>query len=742
MSKRGRKKKLKLNIKPETIKSVFAVFLILFGSLCLWSLIAPLYKLTSIFYFYQKLLFGLGSYILPFALIFTGILILWPINKKFFNLRITIGLYTLFILVSSIAESFVKDAGGVLGFFISNILTTNIGYVGNLIVLLLCFTASIIFLTDIPTPLIKSFLEKIALKKSTVSEYENNKEEREDKDLKKLEEEILGSEKSDYLGNIYKEVPPLVEPLEGSVVAISLTTKSQQTKVKEIKKAPVWRPGNDGIWEYPPLSLLDEVDSTTQVDSGDINQNKKTIVDVLKSFSVIAKVVSVIPGPAITQYAVELQELKKLVYITTLGPNLALALASPSGSVRIQAPIPGTSLIGIEVPNRNRITVSIKQLLISDKMKGSKEKLNTVIGLDVTGKPVVYNIAKMPHLLVAGATNSGKSVFLHTLLFSILFRNSPSECKLIVIDPKIVDFSRYDGIPHLLTPVITDKKVIPNVFKWAISEMDRRFNLLKAASASNIDEYNEKSGFQAMSYIVILLEEFADIMLSENKVEIEKGLQSISQKARAAGIHLILATQRPSKSVLNTVIKANLPCKVAFTVNNKVDSQVILDQSGAEQLLGKGDMLFSPSEYSKPLRVQAPFVSNTEMKKLIDYLKNQGIEPDYDNSILELPVSTLPEAVTNPGDRDEFYNIAKEYIISAQRASASLLQTRLSIGFNRATRLLQQLEDNGVVGPANGAKARSVLIKTRNDLPNALAEDVDIEETNFSTSYNEPIKEN
>ena len=739
MSKRGRKKKLKFNIKSETVKSVSAVFLILFGALCLWSLIAPSYKLTSVFYFYQKLLFGLGSYILPFALIFTGILMLWPINRRFLNLRITIGLYIIFILVASLAESFVKDTGGKLGFFVSNMLSTNIGYIGNLIVLILCFTASLIFLTDIPTPMIHAFLEKVALKKSSASEESDIEE---DEDLKQLEDDILVEEESDYSGNIYKVGSPLIEPLEGNVVATTTATKSNEPKVKEVKKAPVWRPGNDGIWEYPALSLLDETDSTP-VDSGDITQNKKTIVDVLKSFNVIAKVVSVIPGPSVTQYAVELQEVQKLGHIINLGPNLALALASPSGSVRIQAPIPGTSLIGIEVPNRNRVTVSIKQLLSSDKMKGSKEKLNTVIGLDVTGKPIVYNIAKMPHLLVAGATGTGKSVFLHTLLFSILFRNSPSECKLIIIDPKEVDFSRYEGIPHLITPIITDKKVIPNVFKWATSEMDRRFKLLRAANASNIDEYNEKSGFQAMPYIVILVEEFADIMLSENKAEIEKGIQSISQKARAAGIHLILATQRPSKSVLNTVIKANMPCKVAFTVNNKIDSQVILDQTGAEQLLGKGDMLFFPSDYPKPARVQAPYVSNSEMRNLIDYLKNQGIEPDYDTSVVELPATSLPDAVTNPDDRDEFYNIAKEYIISAQRASASLLQTRLSIGFNRATRLLQQLEDGGVVGPANGAKARSVLIKGNNDLAGAFADGLDDEEDNSdSFESNEEQKEN
>lgn len=726
MSKRGRKKKLKLHIKSETVKSVLGVFLILFGALSFWSMLAPTYKLTSVFYYYFNLLFGFGSYILPIALLFTGVLILWPVNYRFLNLRITIGLYILFVLISSIAESFVTDAGGKLGFFVSNGLTTNIGYFGNLIVLFLSFAAGLIFLTDIPTPMIHSFLEKLSAKKKVANdgiEVEELESEENDYDVSFVDENDY-----DFKENIYTRGTPLIEPVGGNIVPLNIEeVESKPSKEKKKKQSiPVWEPGNDGIWEYPPLSILDEVDDTP-VDSGNINENKRIILETLKSFNIIAKIVSVIPGPSVTQYSLELGDIRFLDKITNLGPNLALALASPSGDVRIQAPIPGTSLIGIEVPNKNRVTVSVKQLLSSEKMKSSKDKLNTVIGLDVTGKPIVYNISKMPHLLVAGATGTGKSVFLHTLLFSILFRNSPSECKLIIIDPKEVDFSRYDGIPHLITPIITDKRVIPNVFRWAVSEMDRRFKLLRTAGASNIDEYNEKSGFQIMPNIVIMVEEFADIMLSENKSEIEKGIQAISQKARAAGIHLVLATQRPSKQVLNTVIKANLPCKVAFTVNNKTDSQVILDQSGAEQLLGKGDMLFHPGDMAKPIRIQAPFVSNKEMKNLIEFLKSRGVEPEYDNAVIEIPASNN-ENTTNPEDRDEFYEVAKEYVITAQRASASLLQTRLAIGFNRATRLLQQLEDGGVVGPANGAKPRQVLLKPQNDISEDFEEESDFEE--------------
>jgi len=718
MSKRGRKKKLKLNIKSETIKSVFAVFLILFGSLCTWSLIAPSYKLTSIFYTYLILLFGIGSYIFPLAIIFTGILMIWPLNKRFLNLRITIALYLVFILIASIGESISINLGGKLGFFVSNLLTINIGYVGNLIVLLLSFFAVLIFLTDIPTPMIHAFIEKFNTKKSK-EEIETANE---------LDDAITELEDDFQIGeNVYTQVPTLSSPVEDNVIApVSI---SKPSKAKEVSNASPFERISDSIWEYPPLSLLDEPDKTP-IDSGDVKENKNIIEDTFGRFDIKCKVIAIQPGPTITQYSLELFDIAKLSQATNLGPNLAMALKSPSGSVRMQAPIPGTNLIGIEVPNKNRVKVSIKTLLNSEKMKNSSDKLNIVIGLDVAGKTEIYNVSRMPHVLVAGATGTGKSVFLHTILFSILFRNSPSECKLIIIDPKEVDFSRYDGIPHLISPIITDPKVVPNVFKWLVGEMERRYKLLRTAGASNIEEYNERAGFQAMPNIVVLIEEYADIMLTEGANEIEKGIQKLAQKARAAGMHLVIATQRPSRDVINGTLKANIPCKISFAVNSQIDSRVILDQPGAEKLLGKGDMLFLPQDYNKPVRIQAPMVSKDELNKLIDYLKNQGIEPEYNSEVVSAPTSNVIDLSQNGDGVDELYDVAKEYVISAQRASASLLQTRLSIGFNRATRLLQQLESTGIVGPQNGAKPRTVLIKNNNnDLADAFnddAEEVDL----------------
>ncbi len=720
MSKRGRKKKLRLNIKPETIKSVSAVFLILFGSLSLWSLMAPSYKLTSVFYNYLNLVLGIGSYIFPIALIFTGILMLWPIDKKFLNLRITVALYLLIVLVASIGESLSVGLGGKLGFFVSNLLSVNIGFIGNLIVLFLSFFAVLIFLTDIPTPMIQAFISNLNLKKKTQFEETANE----------LEDNLNGDEEDVEIGdNIYTEIPSLSAPVEDNVIAPVSITKPTKSK-SNVQNTSPFEKISDTIWEYPPISLLDEPDKTP-IDSGDVKENKNIIEDVFNRFDIKCKVIAIQPGPSVTQYSVELLDIAKLNQATNLGPNLAMALRSVSGTVRLQAPIPGTNLIGIEVPNKNRIKVSIKTLLNSDRMKNSSEKLNIVIGLDVSGKPEIYNVAKMPHMLVAGATGTGKSVFLHTILFSILFRNSPSECKLIIIDPKEVDFSRYEGIPHLMAPIITDSKVVPNVFKWLVSEMGRRYGLLRTAEASNIEEYNEKAGFQAMPNIVILVEEYADIMLTEGASEIERGIQALAQKARAAGIHLVIATQRPSRDVINGTLKANIPCKISFTVNSQIDSRVILDQPGAEKLLGKGDMLFYPQDYSKPIRIQAPMVSKDELKHLIDYLKSQGIEPEYNTEVTSLPVRELPGAGLGNDEIDEFYDVAKEYVIAAQRASASLLQTRLSIGFNRATRLLQQLENNGIVGPQNGAKPRTVLVKNSgNDMTDAFEKSEDMEEDN------------
>jgi S-DNA-T family DNA segregation ATPase FtsK/SpoIIIE len=706
MSKRGRKKKLKLSVKPETLKSVFAVLLILIGALSLWSIIAPSYNLTSFFFKYLTQFFGNGKFIFPFALISTGVIILWPVNYRFLNLRICIGLYFLFTIISALSESFSTNSGGFLGYFVSSQLSKNIGYVGNLIVLFLGLFADLIFISDIPIPLIHSFFENLSSKMK-----KNNLDEEETVEADFDEEKSFDFEQKGNIASKYTVIPSFSEPVEDKILVAKKSPKAEKVSKTIVPSLPYV----DKVWDYPALSLLDDAD-TTPVDRGDVKKRAQIIESTLKKFNIEVKVVETNYGPSVTQYALELDanSATQINSVTKLEKDLAMALASPSGSVIIQAPIPGRSLIGIEVPNNNRSKVSIKTLLNSEKMKQSKDKLAIVLGLDVTGTPIIYNIAKMPHLLVAGATGSGKSVFLHSLLFSILYRNSPSECQLVMIDPKRVELTVYESIPHLITPVVTDITKAPAVFKWAVSEMDRRYKLFESAKVRNIDQYNEMSGFQALPNIVMVVDELAELMMSE-PAEIEKAIQRLAQLSRAVGIHLILATQRPSTNVITGTIKANIPSRISFNVTSNIDSRVIIDQPGAEKLLGKGDMLFVPPDVSKPTRIQGPNVSDVEINKLTDFLKNQGIEPEYNEEVIKAPSKSSSNVAGNPEDRDEFYEEAKEIVIDARKASASLLQRRLSVGYARAARILDELEAGGVISPANGSKPRDVLIKNEEE---------------------------
>jgi S-DNA-T family DNA segregation ATPase FtsK/SpoIIIE len=695
MSKRGRKKKLKLNIKPETIKSVIGVCFVLIGSLGFWSLIAPSYNLTSFLYKSMSNFLGFGMYIFPLTIIYSGIIILWPVNYRFLNLRVVIGLYFMFILISSIAESFIVGKGGVIGVFISDILISNIGYIGNLIVLLLGFTATLIFISDIPVPAIQSFFEKIATNKKSRLDLEESEIINEEEESQNFEPEV-------NFGSKYAILPSYSEPLEGEVFMPKTLSKKSLPKFEK----PTL-PYSDKVWDYPNLSLLEEPDNTPP-DRGNIKERARIIEDTFSQFKIGVKVVETNLGPTVTQYALEPEQGIRINAVTALSENLALSLASPDASVRIQAPIPGRSLIGIEVPNNTRSKVALKTLLNSEKMKNSKNKLEVVLGLDISGHVMTYNIARMPHLLVAGATGSGKSIFLNSLIFSILFRNSPEECKLILIDPKRVELVSYDGIPHLISPVVTDIKKAPAVFKWAVNEMDRRYKLFESAKVNHIDKYNEKSGFQALPNIIIIVDEMAEIMMEE-PTEVEKAIQRITQLARAVGIHMILATQRPSTNVLTGTIKANIPTRITFKLPSQIDSRVIIEQAGAEKLLGKGDMLFVPPEDSKPVRIQGPNVSDQEIFSLVDFLKSQGV-PEYNEEVTKAPNKKIDGVAVTDDDRDDLYDQAVDIVTNAQKASATLLQTRLSVGYARAARILDELEAGGVVSSLEGNK-RKVLIK-------------------------------
>jgi len=479
-------------------------------------------------------------------------------------------------------------------------------------------------------------------------------------------------------------------------------------------------PGDGKPWSYPPLSLLGGADPG-KADRGDIKGNAAVIEQTLESFGIDARVVEVNLGPAVTQYALEVALGTKLSKITSLDRDLALALAAPTGAIRMEAPIPGRSLVGLELPNRQPEFVPIKKMLTAEPMKESGSKLTVALGLDVAGKPLVADISRMPHVLIAGQTGSGKSVCLNAILTSILFRASPSEVKLILVDPKRVELTGYDGIPHMLAPVIVDPEKVISALRWIMSEMDRRYKLFAQAGARNIDAFNEMSGFQALPYIVLLVDELADVMLF-SPVEVEDSITRIAQMSRATGIHMVLATQRPSVDIITGLIKANIPCRIAFAVASQIDSRVILDAQGAEKLLGRGDMLYLPPEQAKPVRVQGAFVTDRETQELVNYLKNQGTPPQYTEEVVSMP---KPGTATVPGvegEIDELFKDAVELVCQFDRASASLLQRRLSIGYARAARILDQLEGAGVVGAADGSKPREVMIRSSEEILGAVSE--------------------
>ncbi len=473
------------------------------------------------------------------------------------------------------------------------------------------------------------------------------------------------------------------------------------------------KPLEMGMWEYPPYSLLNEVKEKKR-DTGDVKRIAATIESTLQSFGVKAQVSEINVGPSVTQYAIRIPLGTKLTKITTLANDLALATEAPTGQIRIEAPIPGRNLVGIEIPNRALEMVSLRTMLESKAMQNVKSKLAVPLGLNVSGEPVVADISKMPHVLIAGTTGSGKSVMVNAIIASILFRASPSEVKFIMIDPKRVELTGYNDIPHLLSPVVVEAEQSVSALKWALKEMDRRYSKFAEAGVKNIDSYNELAGFQAIPYIIIVMDELADLMALA-PVEVEDSIARLAQMARATGIHLLLATQRPSVDVITGLIKANIPCRIAFNVSSGIDSKVIIDGPGAEKLLGRGDMLFVPPDQAKPTRIQGTFVSDPDVKRLTNFIKSKGIPVEYTSEVVEQAVnikgrsSSMP--MTGEGGRDELFDQAVKVVCQHDRASASLIQRRLQVGFNRAARLLEQLEEAGVVGPADGSKPRDVLVR-------------------------------
>ncbi|PIZ60223.1 cell division protein FtsK [Candidatus Saccharibacteria bacterium CG_4_10_14_0_2_um_filter_41_11] len=490
---------------------------------------------------------------------------------------------------------------------------------------------------------------------------------------------------------------------------------------------------NDPNWVGPSLDLLEK--KQAPADPGDVQQNAAIIKNTLSEFDIDVTMEGANMGPRVTQYTLSPPSGVKLTRITALETNIALNLAAQS--LRIEAPIPGQKVVGIEVPNRKAAEVRIHSILTSPKWRASVEPLAFAIGKDISGEAVIGELNKMPHLLIAGQTGAGKSVMINTILSSLLYHNSPSEMKLILVDPKQVEMAMYEDIPHLLTPVISEPDKTISALKWAVNEMQRRYTLFAEHKVKDIKTYNEKirtAGIKitvsddfgipqehengAMPYIVIVIDELTDMMMVAAR-DAEVLIVRLAQKARAVGIHLVLATQRPSVNVITGLIKANIPARIAFTVASQIESRIILDQAGAEKLLGQGDMLLLTPSMSKPIRIQGAWVTDAELSRITAHLQSQS-PPQYNDEVVSQPVQLNGKGGVvmdfEGGNDDDMYKDAVRVVIDAGKASSSLLQRRLRVGYARAARLIENMEDQGIIGPADGARPREVLISSMDEI--------------------------
>lgn len=696
---RKHKFKFKLKLRNNTVYSIFSFGLLLIGIILLLSFTKSEETFITISNSLEEY-FGIASYLFPFVLIFFGFLFL---RLKIFLSKpnVAVGFLLFFISFLSLAK------GGLIGQYLFQILKDVVTGIGATLVYISGVFIGLVVFFDTSVDELLEILKAIGktIRRITpnfvVNFFKVKKSPFKDGQIK-----IKGGEKG---------FPTASGKIANDATQMQIGKKEVPfISDKLVANAPI----KSGVWEYPPLSLLS--DSTGQkAERGDVKKTASIIEKTLQSFGIGAKVVEVNLGPAVTQYALEIALGTKLSKITSLSNDLALATEAPTGQIRIEAPIPGRSLVGIEIPNRSLEIVTLKTMLGSDTMRKNKSKLAVSLGLDVSGDPLVADVAKMPHVLIAGTTGSGKSVCVNAFISSLLFRTSPDELRLILIDPKRVELTMYNGIPHLMTEVIVDVDKILASLKWAMDEMDRRYKKFAENGVRNIDSFNELSGFQAMPYIVIFIDELADLM-AYAPVQVEDAIARLAQMARATGIHLVVSTQRPSVDVITGLIKANIPCRIAFNVSSMIDSRVIIDTPGAEKLLGRGDMLFIPPDQAKPTRVQGAFLSEKEVKRLVDFLKSKNPVVQYTDEVTSEPLVMKKSGITSSGSdgKDNLYADAVRLICQYDKASASLLQRRFSIGYSRAARILDQLEADGVVGPAEGSKPRDVLVKNPDEFLN------------------------
>ena len=585
--------------------------------------------------------------------------------------------------------------GGMFGALFSSLFVTLFDINGTMVVVVVLAIFGIVMLFDITlADILKAIVKPFKRKEKKEVETEEIKDEEETNDDGKV------------------VITNLNEIIDNST-PIDASAPKEQLQMETVA---------EDVYVLPPLSLLEESKNRGKINSTEfIQSNNKILERVFNDFGIVGKVVEVHVGPTVTQYEVELKAGTKVNKVLSINREIALALAAKD--VRIQAPIPGKSTIGIEIPNPVQADVKLKDILVGLPKKLENSKLVAPLGKDIMGNIQYFEINKAPHLLVAGATGSGKSVCINNFIVSILMRTKPDEVKLILVDPKKVELSVYEGVPHLLRPVVTDPKKASVALQKVVQIMDERYDLFEQTGTKSIGTYNEYvekqiskgKDMEKMPFLVVIIDELADLMMVCSK-EVEESITRITQLARAAGIHLIVATQRPSTDVITGLIKANIPSRLSFAVSSSIDSRTILDMTGAEKLLGKGDMLFLPMGENVPIRIQGSYVSDEEIKRVVDFVK-RGKKPIYDEKLTDLEApSKINEDFS--GEEDPLYNEIVEFAIKTGRVSASLLQRKYRLGYNRAARIVDLLEERGIIGPQNGSKPREVLVKLKNESEN------------------------
>jgi DNA segregation ATPase FtsK/SpoIIIE, S-DNA-T family len=703
-------------VKDETLQSILAI---IFFIVALIFILASAGKAgvvgVNIFEFFGNL-FGVGYFLIPLLLGMLGVAFLRTLTQRFSITKIIFSL-AFFFSALGIIEIVSAKSGGVVGEILVKPLVAMFDVYSSLILLFALIIISLLVIFD--THLKSEWLtfwrrfkrgEIMDEDEDDESDVEEAIEKTKIKEEKKKEEEPQAKEKSESSGNIFTRKKETVDDGAGlELVGLRAHTFSK-------------------TYVPPPLSLL-EVDKG-KPGVGDVKANANIIKRTLQNFGIDVEMDEITIGPTVSRYAMKPAEGVRLSKIVSLQDNLALALAAPT--IRVEAPIPGKSLVGIEVPNSSKTVVGLGSLLNESAYKTSPKPLLASIGKNVSGDAVFYDLAKMPHLLIAGTTGSGKSVTVHALLTSLLYRNGPDLLKFIMVDAKRVELTLYNKIPHLLTPVITDAKKTILALKWAAKEMDRRYDTLEGHSVRDISSYhknilepalkkdkNAEDLPETMPYIVIVIDELADLMQAFPR-ELEASIVRLAQMSRAVGIHLILSTQRPSVNVITGLIKANIPTRIALKVQSQIDSRTIIDKAGAEKLVGQGDMLFSSQDAPEPVRIQSPYISENEVKKVVKYLVDsyadeiptadlgltgekvdEGRNPIFDNN--------FGDDDKSGADDDDLYEEAKEIVTQAGKASTSYLQRKLRVGYARAARLMDILEEKGVIGPADGSKPREVM---------------------------------